>query len=327
VDPSGTELELPWEQAGWRESVARWVDKTLLELSIGHTGEVEHLRERPWAALAVVPTAEGDAYFKASAPTLAFEPSLTLELARQRPDCIPAVLGIDIDRGWMLMREAGTQLRELLADTNDPQIWDELLPLYAELQIELAESAHDLLELGTPDKRPAALPAAYEDLVSRWSPGREETPPVSEIEMLVEQLGDTVPVSVVHEEVQDNNIFVRDGRPVFIDWGEASIAHPFTGLVVTMRGLVDRWEFEPGGPEVLRFRDLYLEPWTRFAPLPALRTLFTHAYALGTVSRAHTHDRLISPLGDAVRAEYAHIVPAWLDVFVETLEGRATLGT
>jgi len=312
---------LPWEQPGWRTSADAWIDKTLLEAGLDRTGEIDHLRERPWAAIAVVATSEGNVYFKASSPTVAFEPALTHELSRRRPDCIPAVLGIDVDRGWTLMRGAGIQLRELLAGSGDAQIWDEVLPLYAELQIELTGSVDELLALGVHDKRPAALAALYDEL------GNKRPALVAEIEKLVEELGEAVPISIAHEEVQDNNVFVRDGRPVFIDWAEASVAHPFGSLVVTMRGLADRWELEPGGPELLRYRDLYLEPWSRFAPLPELRRMFSHAYALGTVCRALTWNRLISPLGEEARAEFAYTVPAWLDVFVETVEGRATLGT
>ena len=84
---------------------------------------------------------------------------------------------------------------------------------------------------------------------------------------------------------------------------------------------------EPGGPDLLRYRDLYLEPWTGFAPLPELRRLFSHAYSLGTLCRALTWHRLISSLDEEVQAEYGGAEPAWLDVFVATLEGRATLGT
>jgi len=286
---------------------------------------VEHLRERPWAAIALVPTAEGDVYFKASAPSEAYEPALTLALARKQPDVIPVVLHIDVERAWMLMRDAGTQLRDLIVDPPDPAIWDELLPLYAELQIELCDSADELLALGTSDKRPAQLARAYEDLPARWQ--AEKAPPQRAVDALVEQLGETIPVSLAHEEFQDNNILFRNGSPVLIDWAESAVEHPFCGLVNTFRGIVDRWGFEPGTPELLRLRDFYLEPWTRFAPLPELVEVFDAAYALGMVCRALTWDRLVSGLTGPDRAEYDHHVATWLEILSDTLEGKATLGT
>jgi hypothetical protein len=313
---------LPWQRQGWSESVETWIDSTLDEAGIDATGPVEHLRQLPWAAIAVVPTRAGAVYFKASAPSEAFEAALTLELARRRPDCMPDVIAIDAGRGWMLTHDAGLQLRDQIPDPPDPTIWDELLPLYAELQIGLADSVEELVALGTPDRRFGPLVAAYQDVCSRWE---AKNPP--EIDGLVDRLGDTVPASIVHEEFQDNNIHLTNGRPTFIDWAEAAVEHPFAGLVNTMRGLVDRWGFEPGDPGVLRLRDLYLEPWTRFAAMPDLVELFALGYALGMVCRALTWDRLVWRLSEPTRAEYAHFVPAWLELLSETLEGKATLGT
>jgi hypothetical protein len=43
--------------------------------------------------------------------------------------------------------------------------------------------------------------------------------------------------------------------------------------------------------------------------------------------RALTLDRLLTKLPGSERAEYAHFVPAWLEMASETLEGKATLGT
>jgi aminoglycoside phosphotransferase (APT) family kinase protein len=227
----------------------------------------------------------------------------------------------------MLTRDAGPQLRELLAGSDDPGIWHELLPLYAGIQIELSESVEELLALGTPDDRLANLHAAFEDLVQRW----ESAPRIAALAPVIddhaERLGDSVPSSLIHEEFNDNNIHIGDKGPVIIDWAESAVGHPFAGLVVTMRGLADRWGFEPGGPELRRLRDVYLEPWTRFAPMPELVETFALAFPLGMVSRALAWDRILAPLEQADRAEFDHTVPAWLDVFAATIEGTATLGT
>jgi hypothetical protein len=290
------------------------------------SGPIEYLRTRPWSALARVPTTHGDLFFKADPPALAFEPALTVAIALRRADCVPEVVASDSDRGWLLMRDAGPQLREVLGDSDDPGIWDELLALYARLQLDLSESVDELIALGTPDDRPGNLRAAFEELLPRWE--LESLLPLAPvIEDYAGRLADTIPISVLHEEFNDNNIHLGAEGPVIIDWAEAAVGHPFAGLVVTMRGLVDRWGYEPGGPELCRLRDLYLEPWTAFAPLPELVELFGLAYALGMISRALAWDRILTPLEEEGRAEYAHTVPAWLGVFAETIQGTATLGT
>jgi Phosphotransferase enzyme family len=318
-------MSLPWGRAGWRGSVAAWIDESLAELGIEPTGPVEHLRQRPWAAIAVVPTAEGSVYFKADPPSESFEPALTLWLAQRRPDVIPSVLCIDSERGWLLTRDAGTPLLKQITDPPDPTIWYDLLPLCAELQIELCASVDDLLALEVPDKRPEQLAPVYAALLSRW-PSATTAPSQSQIDALVDGLGDTIPPSLAHEEFQDHNILLRAGDPVLIDWAEAAVEHPFCGLVNTFRGLAARWGLEPGGRELLRLRDAYLEPWTGFASLPQLIDLFELAYPLGMFCRALTWDRLLATLGESEHAEYMSFVPAWLETASETLEEKARLG-
>jgi hypothetical protein len=93
----------------------------------------------------------------------------------------------------MLTRDAGPQLRSLRKSRDPASSWDEILPLYAELQIELADDLDELLGLGTPDKRPAAVSSAYLDLVERVyraepSASRRLQALAPELELLVEAL-------------------------------------------------------------------------------------------------------------------------------------------
>lgn len=319
-------MTLPWDEVGWQETVGAWIDRTLAGLGIERMGAVDHFRRRPWAALARVPTGQGDLYFKADAPSEAYEPALTEWLAGRRPDLVPDVLQIDAKHGWLLTRHAGSNLFDHIADPPNAAIWGDLLPLCAELQIELAASVEELLALGVPDSRPEALGRGYEDLLSRW-PSAVDAPPVAEIADLIERLGDTIPASLTHEEFQDHNILLRDGAPVVIDWAEAVIEHPFCGLVNTFRSLVDRWGFEAGAPDLLALRDAYLEPWTTFAPLSRLTELFEAAYPLGMLCRAVSWDRLLAELPADERGEFDRFAPVWLGLASETLEGKARLGS
>ena len=318
-------MALQWDEVGWQETVDGWIDDTLAELEIERVDAVDHFRRRPWAALARVATMQGDLYFKADAPSEAYEPALTEWLAGRRPDLVPDVLRIDADRGWLLTRDAGTSLRDHITDPPDAAIWSDLLPLSAELQIELAPSVEELLALGVPDSRPELLSQLYEDLLSRW-PAAASAPPV-EIARLVDALGDTIPAALSHEELQDHNILLRDGAPVVIDWAEAVVEHPFCGLVNTFRGLVDRWGFEAGASDLIALRDAYLEPWTTYAPLPRLGELFDLAYPLGMLCRALSWDRLLTELPAHDRGEFEDFVPAWLEMAAEAVAGKARLGS
>ena len=108
-----------------------------------------------------VPTAEGDLFFKAVAPAHRFEAALTARLADLQPDRVPELVDVDPVRGWMLLRPGGVRLRELIETRQDLDHWERLLPEYAQLQIEVAPHADELLALGVPDERLAVLPEHF----------------------------------------------------------------------------------------------------------------------------------------------------------------------
>jgi hypothetical protein len=279
---------LPWEGDGWFDEAAAWIDER-----VERSAELEVLRTRPWSAVVRVPTAEGDAWFKEAAPALGFEPALTELLATRRPDCVPEVIAAEGPR--LLTKSAGPSARELGSQPD----WEPVVRLYAEVQTELVDSLDELLGLGVPDSRPEAL----------GHPVRGPIPP-----------------SLIHEEIHDGNVHFRDDGPVFIDWAEASVSHPFAGLTNTLRIVSWRSEWEPGGPEVLRLRDAYLEPWTRYAAMDELREIFAEGYALGALARAATWERVLEPLDETAREDYPHNVDAWREIYAEACGPEARLG-
>ena len=79
-------------------------------------------------------------------------------------------------------------------------------------------------------------------------------------------------------------------------------------------------------PEVLRLRDVYLEPWTQFAPLDELRRMFAGGYLLGTLCRAVTWERFLAGASQEARDEYDRNAAVWLDIFREGLQEGVRLG-
>ena len=227
-------------------------------------GAVETLRERPWATVLRVPVADGVAWFKACAPVQAFEPRLTAGLFARWPDLVAEVLAHDPDRGWLLLADAGTPLRDA---GNPPDAWLQVLPRYAELQRGEAAHAVDHLAHGVPDLRVATLPARYADLLSGELPlEREEVERLRRFAPRFTQLCDELtgyglPDTVQHDDLHMTNVYARDGRLRVLDWGDASISHPFASLVVTYRFLEELNGLPPGDPWYDRLRDAYLEPW------------------------------------------------------------------
>jgi hypothetical protein len=268
---------------------------------------------RPWSAVVRVPTAAGDVWFKENAPASAYEPALTELLARIRPECLPETIAREGPR--ILTKDAGPRLRNVLDAGETRPSWHDILPLYAELQVEFMGVVEEALALGTPDDRPELLPGRYAALGGTR---------VEEVRAAAERLEASLPLTVAHMEAHDGNIFVRDGRPVLIDWAEAVVTHPFVGPLLALRSATERAGYAPGSPEVERLRDLYLEPFTSFAPMPQLRELFADGYLLFPVSRADVWRRTLD--GGPVPGEFGERVAAWLEILEELVDGSTLLG-
>jgi Ser/Thr protein kinase RdoA (MazF antagonist) len=69
--------------------------------------------------------------------------------------------------------------------------------------------------------------------------------------------------SIQHDDLHHNNLYLHDGRPQILDWGDSSVAHPFASLVVTFRFLEQVSGLSPYDGWFARLRDAYLEPWGR----------------------------------------------------------------
>jgi Phosphotransferase enzyme family len=227
-------------------------------------GAIETEHERPWATVLRVPVAEGVAWFKACAPVQAFEPRLTAQLFARWPGRIAEVLGHDEERAWLLLADAGTPIG---AFGNPPEVWLVALPLYAELQRGEAAHTHEHLRHHVPDLKVATLPARYEDLLRRDLPlERDEIRRLRAFatrfaELCGELAAHGVPETVQHDDLHMANVYAQDERLRLLDWGDASISHPFASLVVTFRFLEEVTKLPRGDPWFARLRDAYLEPW------------------------------------------------------------------
>jgi len=227
-------------------------------------GAIEAVHVRPWATVLRVPLADGVAWFKQCAPVQAFEPRLTAELFARWPDRVAEVLAYDEERAWLLLGDAGTPIRTL---GNPPEKWLAVLPLYAELQ--RGETAHILQHLihHVPDLRVATLPARYRDLLHHDLPlasdeiGRLRSYAPRFAELCDELTECGVPETLQHDDLHMGNVYEQAGRLRLLDWGDASISHPFASLVVTFRFLEEINNLRPTDPWFMRLRDAYLEPW------------------------------------------------------------------
>jgi hypothetical protein len=318
-----------WLDADWRASALSWVSARLDEQGRSVVGEVEQPHIYPWSTVFRVPTADGPVWFKANARGTAYESRLLPALGRWCPDRVLAPLAVDAERGWLLLPDGGTTLRAAEGGKTDLRHWERVLVEYAEMQRLLAPRADDMVHLGVPDLRPATLPDQLADLLADEDAFLVERPDALSVEQLAglragqerfrrwcEELAATgIPATLQHDDLHDGNVFVPyDGSGPYrvFDWGDASVAHPFTTLLVTLRVVTDRLDLPNGAPELFRLRDSYLEPWTAEHDRETLVEACRLALLTGPVGRALSWRRSLLDATPSARARHGEGIPGWL---------------
>jgi hypothetical protein len=211
----------------------------------GAVGEVEPISDHRWARVSRL----GDVWLKECRPVQAYEVSLTATLALRWPDRLPPLIAADSERAWLLLGDAGSPIAAF-GDVLDA--WLAALPRYAELQRGETTHAADHLAAGVPDLRVETLPARYEAWTEREPRLARFAPRFAELCASL-----TRPPSVQHDDLHESNLYARDGRLVFLDWGDTCIAHPFASMLIVFRYITysrdDSW--------LPQLRAAYLEPW------------------------------------------------------------------
>jgi aminoglycoside/choline kinase family phosphotransferase len=324
--------QLRWHDPVWQKQVHDWIRSQAERNSLEITGEIEQLRAYPWSTVMRVPTQDGTIFFKATALETIFEAALTQKLAGWYPDCMPELIAVDGERGWMLMRDGGEQLRTSIRPTQDIQPWNPVIMRYTELQIGLAEHVAEILALGIPDHRPVRLPALYKRLLTDEQSlmiGQEKGLTSAEFQQLqdltprFEQICTDltafgIPDSLNHGDFHDGNVLLKNGRITFFDWGDASVTHPFVSLRTFFVSIeislkLDDYTFTP---EMTALLDRYLEPWQKFASMESLLTAYSLSKPVAAIAKALAWHQTISRLEGSLREEYAWIVPEVLREFL-----------
>ena len=336
---------LLWTQPEWLAAAHAWIEHAILQSGSRLVGAIEQPHVRPWSTVLRIPTNDGTYFFKA-APVPAFEPALTLALARRNPDVLPEVIAADSERGWMLTRDAGTPLRSLIKSPDDLHLLDPILPRLAEIQQQWLGKEAELLALGVFDRRVEGLPDLFDSLAADREcllVGQEQGLSEEQYarllaavpryrELCVRIMDFPIANSIHYDDMHTSNVFLRMNefgmeRLTFSDWGDSAVGHPFCSLLIFLRqlgdgiGLPDEATDTPEGlpPVLKRVRDVYLEAWQAYARQADLVEAFNLAWRVGMVSRALSWRDSIAAMDAATRPEYAYFVPAWLGEFLLTM--------
>jgi hypothetical protein len=302
AQPPGTPDGRGWTIPGWWTRATTWIAQQMQASGLGGIRAIEQVRAWEFSCVLQVETDQETLYFKALPDSYAGEPPLVQQLAQWAPTFVPDVVAADKRTRWLLMRacrghslEAGAPLAT----------WERAADAYAELQIKSTAHLATLRELGCRERGPRELRTLIGPLVEDQAAllrgtehglTSEEVRRLQQLRPRFEAACDELtlsglPLALEHGDLWDSNVYVADDRIAFIDWTDASLAHPFFSLMP----LLVSAEWDPTLSRVPEARhrivDAYLRRWTAYAAHERLRRALTLARPLAAIHIATTYWR------------------------------------
>jgi hypothetical protein len=323
-----------WSSLDWRAEAEAWIRQQLHQHSFRLIGEIEQPLLRAWSTHLKVPTDQGTLWFKENAPGQAFEAALVDAMATIAPDHVVVPIAVESERGWLLTPDQGATFRSLQA--TDESLWCRLVAEFGDLQRRLAPHGDVLAMTGLPSMLPSVVPDYVRSEAHRMSalPARD---PEHMDATLAARVADsfeplsrdadllsngTVPLSLEHNDLHDNNAFVPSGNQVrlrFFDFGDAVWAHPFSSLLIPLNVMGEEWNAGYADPRLQRVVDAYLEVWSDLGTRSELRAIVPPAVRFGRIHRAESWRRLLVDLDETAREEYGQIPIVWLAKMAELI--------
>jgi hypothetical protein len=306
---------VPWTEPGWFDRAAGWARAELLARGTPATGPVEQFIVSPWACTLRIPVGGTYAYFKAAPPVFRFEPDLNRLLHNRFPDHTIPLVATHPSEAWMLSMDLGeATVIEVDLTAEHLPVYLRALRSYAAMQHALVADVDQLLAMGIPDRRPAALPDLYDEIVADtaglglghdW--GIDEPTHRALLAYAprfrrecAELAAAGLPDTLFNTDWWHGNISFRDGGDVMFDWAESVVGNPLCSLTTVTRIA------ETGGmPEffVNALVDAYLAEWGDVAEPGELRRLYELARAGAYLSRAQSWRACVRLHADPYRYE------------------------
>jgi hypothetical protein len=289
-----------------------WADGILIQRGLARTGAAEQVRTWNLSSLWRIPTAIGYAWLKVVPAFFDHEGDVLAELAG---DPVPVLLGHDGAR--ILLAEIqgddryGAPLPELLT----------MIDLLVGVQRRWLGRVGELLALGLPDWRAAALVTAIAELVERAG-STVSGPDRTALERFVSGLPGRftaiascgIDDGLVHGDFHPGN--VRGGMDglVILDWGDTGVGHPLLDL--------PQFLANAGDADPAELRDHWHAAWRRAVPGSDPDRATTLLAPIAAARLALVYQRFLDGIEPAEHPYHRADVPRWLRRTVALLDDR-----
>jgi aminoglycoside phosphotransferase (APT) family kinase protein len=126
-----------------------------------------------------------------------------------------------------------------------------------------------------------------------------------------------IPCSLHHGDLNSSNVLNTDDQYAFVDWGDASLAHPFSSLRTALVSVEMALDLPDYDPSTAPLRDAYLSTCSEYETPERIRATFCLAQRQSSIVSALSWYRGIRAMSPLERSEYHHIVPLLLQEFLD----------
>jgi hypothetical protein len=323
-----------WFRPGWREAVDAWVDEQLPLLGLEQDGPAEPFKVWSLSAVLRYPVRRsgqpGEVWFKATCAGFHGEPALTGAISGLAPDVAPRVLAVDGERAWMLMEPIPNAADE----THAPRA-PEIARRLARLQLDTLGERDTLLAAGAPDRGREAtiawLHTVVHDSVEQPLMTPAQRAAAREIEPWLVERVETLwsfglPDALNHGDLHLGNVAWTDHGPLFFDWTDACLTHPFLDARHLADSAAETGEGPRAAPEqvVAEVWEAYAAPWREAFPDVDLDEVWRHVRDVEAIFQMISYEQIYRAQPESQRWELATIVVELLDTLVAARREAAT---
>lgn len=278
---------------------------------------------RPWSTVLRIETRSGDLFWlKANGDGTRHEPALLETLALLEVPSTPRPLAVHRERGLTLLPDGGPTVREAHGGLTPLDDVATMWAAYAAVQRATEPHLDDLIAAGVDDVRPARMPGVLGALLDEYeaqpAPFGLAADDAARLRALLpsyaaacaELTSSGIAPTLQHDDLHDNNVFARG--PVFFDWGDAVVGHPFGTMTASLRSVAHHHRLGPDDAGLLRLADAYTEAWTDVADRATLRRQVSIAVRVGALTRSLAWRRALLGVDEAARTEFGDYPVGWL---------------
>jgi hypothetical protein len=320
----------PWTRRGWYVEALAWAVARLNETGAATVEPPRQLRAWERAFLLRLRTERGSHYLRAVPEHAAHEARLVAWLAEHFAGDLPEIVACDADRGWYLQR-VHVDGALLLEQVREEEEWYRAIRRLGEIQRAAAGHAKTLRAIGVPyrgldvlahriprlcDDADALMPARTSAL-SRAEAERLQSLVPALLSLCRELASFDLPDTLDHGNLTAASVLSSLAGPMFLDWSDGAIGHPFFSPGMLM---ADAVALLPASSRESRrrLRDSYTAAWADLADAPDLARAFDIARVLAPVHSAAAIHADVLPLA-GYAWQLADLVPQRLRLALHML--------